>query len=415
MNDKTISHMPQKVIDKALRLKYARRSTYLSFTCFGIIYTTLLSRLVRLRELLGNIDAAHTSLMLLCLALGNVISAPFWGALVEKQSLRLMTRVSGACMSFAVLSIGIISYLHIFPLVLFACVFMGMSAGAFNVANNMSGIAVERRQKETIMPKFHAFFGIGVVIATAFSFLSASTNLPLIIQYIVVTLTTCILIQYFASFSYKHYKEPDIETIASNIDDSSVISQKHTKSSKKDEISLQLLMIGCIVMGVSIAEGSGNDWIASGIVQAFNVPENIAICGFWAFAISMMTMRFCGSKLVDLFGRVKVLRISILTALVGLLTFIIFNQIIVVIIGCALWGFGVALGYPLGISAASEGEGNSAFRASIVASIGSVMNIACPPLIGILSNISGIRHALIIPVIGLFIAILCSGSAKTKD
>jgi MFS family permease len=367
---------------------------------------------VKIRELLGNLDPGQTSLMLLCLALGNVTTAPIWGAVIERKSLRSVTKVSSIAMALCITSISFSAYLQVFPLALAACICMGASAGCFNVANNMSGVAVEMRSGKTLLPKFHAFYGVGVVIATAFSFLASSFDLPLLAQFALVSLLAISVSLWRIRFLYARYKDEHGESIISNVEEGSAMLLKTTKPQKRDEINLRLLMVGGVVMGCTMAEGSGHDWIASGIVQGLNVPESTAIAGFWAFALALMAMRFAGSRLVDRFGRVAVLRVCFLVAISGFALYIFTDSLALVILGCALWGFGVSMGYPLGISAASDGPGNSAFRASVVASIGSTMNIACPPLIGALANSSGIRISLLIPMCGLLIALACSGKAR---
>lgn len=364
--------------------------------------------------MLGNLDPAQTSLMLLCLALGNVTTAPIWGAVIERKSLRSVTKISSIAMALCICVIALGAYIHAFELALAGCICMGASAGCFNVANNMSGVAVEKRSQKTLLPKFHAFYGVGVVLATAISFLVSSLDISLLGQFALVASLAIAVSLWRTRFLYASYKEEHHDAIVSNIEEGSAVMSKSTKPSKRDEINLRLLMVGGIVMGCTMAEGSGHDWIASGIVQGLGVPESTAIAGFWAFAIALMVMRFAGSRLVDRFGRVAVLRVCFLVAMLGFALYIFSDALGLVVLGCALWGFGVSMGYPLGISAASDGSGNSAFRASVVASIGSTMNIACPPLIGALANWAGIRISLLIPMFGLLIALLCSGKARER-
>jgi fucose permease len=394
------------MLNNQQQLNRARHSTYILFMMFGVLYTTLLSRLVKLRELLGNIDPGQTSLMLICLAIGNVSTAPIWGTIIERSSLRKVTRIGATCMATALVVVGTAAYFQLFLVVLVGCVMLGASAGCFNVSNNMSGIAVEIRAQRTLMPKFHAFYGVGVVIATAFSLLISTYDLPLLAQFIIVAIFAISVTMWRTQFLYAKYRAETQEPITST---------STPTTSKRSEITGRLLMIGGIVAGCSLAEGSGHDWITSGIVQGLETPESTAIAGFWGFAISLMAMRFAGSRLVDKFGRVAVLRVCFTAGVLGFALYIFSPSLPLVVVGCICWGFGVSMGYPLGISAASDGPGNSAFRASVLGALGTSMNIACPPIVGALANMSSIRLSLLIPMCGLGIALLCSKQAREQN
>lgn len=60
-----------------------------------------------------------------------------------------------------------------------------------------------------------------------------------------------------------------------------------------------------------------------------------------------------------------------------------------------LWGLGSALGFPLALSAAAEGEGNSAQRVGAVAVLGYVAILVGPPALGFIGEIWGLRLAMV--------------------
>ena len=62
--------------------------------------------------------------------------------------------------------------------------------------------------------------------------------------------------------------------------------------------------------------------------------------------------------------------------------------------GAALWGLGTALGFPVGMSAASDDPRHAAGRVSVVATVGYVAFLAGPPLIGFLADDVGTLRAL---------------------
>ena len=101
------------------------------------------------------------------------------------------------------------------------------------------------------------------------------------------------------------------------------------------------------------------------------------------FSVSMTVVRIFGGPLVDRFGRVATLRVLAATATVGLLLFILAPSIPLVFVGAALWGAGVSLGFPLGMSAAADDPAKAAARVSAAATIGYISFLCGPPILGL--------------------------------
>jgi MFS family permease len=111
---------------------------------------------------------------------------------------------------------------------------------------------------------------------------------------------------------------------------------------------------------------------------------------------------------VDRFGRVATLIVLAGTAAVGLLLFILAPSIPLMFAGAALWGAGVSLGFPLGMSAAADDPVHAAARVSAAATIGYVAFLAGPPLLGLISEHIGLLNTLYI----LVALIVASGFAS---
>ncbi|OIQ74599.1 inner membrane protein YbjJ [mine drainage metagenome] len=93
------------------------------------------------------------------------------------------------------------------------------------------------------------------------------------------------------------------------------------------------------------------------------------------------------------------LRLAAGLAVVGLLLFGLVPSMPIALVGVALWGVGAALGFPVGMSAASDEPARAAARVSVVSTIGYSAFLAGPPLLGLLANQVGYRHALLVIVI----------------
>jgi cyanate permease len=100
---------------------------------------------------------------------------------------------------------------------------------------------------------------------------------------------------------------------------------------------------------------------------------------------------------------VRTIRVTTALGIVGMVLFIQAGNRWLVLAGVLLWAIGVSMGFPLGMSAAAEGEADPAARVSVVASIGYFANLAGPPVIGVLAQAVGLLPALWV-ITALFLA-----------
>jgi cyanate permease len=82
------------------------------------------------------------------------------------------------------------------------------------------------------------------------------------------------------------------------------------------------------------------------------------------------------------------------------------------VLGALLWGAGVALGFPVGMSAGADDPVRAASRVSVVSSIGYCAFLAGPPLIGFLAQRSSVVHALAAVIALLALAGLLAGNVR---
>jgi hypothetical protein len=68
----------------------------------------------------------------------------------------------------------------------------------------------------------------------------------------------------------------------------------------------------------------------------------------------------------------------------------------VAFIGCAIWGVGASLGFPVGMSAAADDPRRAPLRLSVVSTIGYTAFLAGPPLLGFLGNEFGVLNSLLV-------------------
>ncbi|MCM3186945.1 MFS transporter [Priestia megaterium] len=172
------------------------------------------------------------------------------------------------------------------------------------------------------------------------------------------------------------------------------------------------ILISIIVLGMAFAEGSANDWLPLIMVDGYNVTPTMGSFAFGLFVAAITIGRTIGGLLLDRLGRVLVLRISALFAIIGLLIVIFGGSYEFGTIGIVLWGLGAAFGFPVGLSAAEDKPRGVADRVSAVATAGYHAFLVGPPFLGFIGEMIGLLRALIVVLITVTIAGLLSQAAK---
>jgi predicted MFS family arabinose efflux permease len=283
----------------------------------------------------------------------------------------------------------------------------GFGNGAVDVMMNVEGAAIEKHTNKTILPLFHAFFSFGTVIGAGLGILAIAWGFNALAH--LTVMAAIIVVFAFVSIANVPHRDLAMDPEADE-----------PKQRWRDRLSLALsawkeprtYALGVIMLGMAFAEGGANDWLALGIVEGHEADAALGAAGLTVFSISMTVVRVFGGPLVDRFGRVATLRVLAATATAGLLLFILAPNIPLVFVGAALWGAGVSLGFPLGMSAAADDPAHAAARVSAAATIGYVAFLAGPPVLGLISESIGLLNTLYILVALIIASGFASQAAK---
>jgi MFS family permease len=97
-------------------------------------------------------------------------------------------------------------------------------------------------------------------------------------------------------------------------------------------------------------------------------------------------------------------------SLLGVLLFVFGHVLWLALLGSVLWGFGLSLGFPVGMSAGADEPRMAAPRVSVVASIGYCAFLAGPPVVGLLGDHVTVLRSVSAVAVLLALAILLAGN-----
>jgi predicted MFS family arabinose efflux permease len=357
----------------------AMRSTATVFVLAGVPIASLLSRVPQIRDAL-HLNPRSLGLLLLMTAVGSLVSLPLSGSVVHRigaaRTVSVMAVVTPV--GLAVVAVGT----EVGPVMVGAGLFIfGFGAGQWDVAQNVEGAAVEQRLGRSVMSRFHAAFSLGTVggalVGAAMNALDIDPLPHLLFVAIVVGIVGQVATRGFLPAG----EDADAEA-------------HDVRSPWEAWREPRTLLIGVFVLCMAFAEGTGNDWLGVAAIDGYHTSDALGSFAYVAFVAAMTAGRWFGPAVLDRYGRVPVMQGGALMAMVGVLVVVFGPTLGTALVGIVVWGLGVALGFPTGMSAAADDPRYSAGRVSAVASIGYAAFLAGPSLIGVIGNDTGVLRAL---------------------
>ena len=381
----------------------AQRAVYVAFIGSGFGFASWASRIPQVRDAL-QATPSELGLILLAVAVGSLIAMPLAGIVVTRIGAARATAIMAGVLSVGLVIVAFGYQIGELPVVI-GLFLIGFGNGTWDVAMNVEGAAVEQRLGRAIMPRFHAGFSVGTVVGALGGAAMVALGVSVTAHLIVVAV---IIASIVPASCLRGFLARDVE----RSDDGSETPHEKAESPLTAWKEPRTLLIGLFVLCMAFTEGTGNDWLAVAMIDGYTAAPVIGPLTFATFLAAMTLGRWFGPNLIDRFGRVIVVRISALVALVGLML-VVFGQLIpVAFIGAVLWGLGAALGFPVGMSAAADDPRRSAARVSVVASIGYTAFLAGPPLIGFLGDQVGVLRALTVAAGLLALAAMIAGTTR---
>jgi MFS family permease len=370
---------PSVPVGEDLPVRNARNAVYAVFFSAGFIFASWASRIPQVRAELG-VGPGVLGLVLLSAAVGSALGTTLSGLLIGwiGEIRTVITMCWTAAAGMIVVAAGCRLGRPGIPEVAAGLFLFGLGNGAWDVAMNVQGAAVERALGRAILPRFHAGWSIGTVAGAGVGAVMVVLQVPVTVHLIAATLAVAVAVPIAARKFLPTSRTTEHEAAGT--------SRRRALDAWTDP---RTLLIGLFVLCMAFTEG-------------YHVPAALGTLAFALFLAAMTAGRWFGPRLIDRYGRVRVLRVCAATALAGLLMIVFGGFLPVALAGAAAMGLGTSLGFPVGLSSAADDPRHAAPRVSTAASMGYLAFLAGPPAIGFLADQVGVLRSLTIA--GILIA-----------
>ena len=261
----------------------------------------------------------------------------------------------------------------------------GLTIGLVEVAMNTEADRIERHYGKKIMSRCHGFWSLGSMAGAVLGGVVAQLGVGVEIHFIVIMPLLALAGIYVSSQLPQIAGEP---------------VQQEGGGSIIRLPSKAIVLLCVLPIGIMLVEGAFIDWSAVFMRSILEASPLLISITYSFFSIVMAAVRLWGDNIRERFSEQLIVQVSGLAAAAGIALFSLAPNTIVAFAGAALSGMGVAIVYPLAVTAAAGrptgGSGRTpADNVAAVTMISFSAFLVAPPVIGFLSELFGLRIALL--------------------
>ena len=342
-------------------------------------------------------------LALLSMPFGTLLGFAIAGKVINTVGLR------GACRIFlpvwAVLFIlpGIAQSLNQLMLALLVC---GLAIGMIETAMNTEASRIENAAGKRIMSRCHGFWSLGTMLGALTGGVVAQLGISVAHHFLFVMPLIAIAGYMVAT------RLPVLPGLTGAITSGDVAPAR--KGSALFTWPHRAILLLCFMpLGINMVEGAFVDWSGVFMRDVMSASPLLIAVTYAFFAIVMAITRLCGDYISDRFGELNVVRASGLATTLGIALFALASSPFWAFIAAAICGAGVAIVFPIAMSAAANRPGRSPTQnVAALNMIAFSAFLISPPLIGFLSEAIGLRNALLSLAPFAFVTFLLASEVK---
>ena len=345
-----------------------------------------------------NLDKSQLALGLMGTPTGMLMTLPFAGKVANAFGIRKILYVGFPVFFFSITFIGLVDGLYSLFLVLFL---VGVSMSLLELALNVHAGRVEKHTQGVIMNRCHGFWSLGIMTGSLLgSALHSESTVWMILIMCASALFPVAWLLCLGLPSYENITSVEVSPVF-------VIPK----------FPAILICICVFAFGITIIEGAMADWASVYVKEMLGPEAQGTGYGFGLFAAFMALGRFFGDNLKIKLGTILVARVFVILSILGLIILVTADDLWLALVGFALTGMGVSVGFPLAVtSAASIDDKREASYVAFLSLIALIGFLVGPPIIGFLANVTNLKTGFIMLFPGLLLSLFMSSkliSSKT--
>lgn len=379
-------------------------------------------RIPDVKNALGLSDGG-LGLALLMMPLGTLVGFSIAGKIIE------MTGLRNACRLFlplwALFFLGPALAQNFLELAI-ALVLSGFAVGMIETAMNTEAARIEKAAGKRLMSRCHGFWSLGTMFGALVGGGLAQYGISVMTHFL-LTMPVIAVAGYLAATALpklgrQSLADADPEAVVFT-DAVPVGLDGHAREDTAigDESGLfrmpsRAIVLLCMMpLGIMMVEGAFIDWSAVFMRDVLEAGPWVIAVTYSSFSLIMASVRLAGDSLATRFGDLLIVRVSGLAACVGIVIFALAPSVAWAFLAAALSGAGVAIVFPLAVSAAANRPGRTpADNVAALNMIAFSAFLVAPPLIGFLSEAFGLRTALLCLAPVAFMTFLLAGEVLEK-
>ncbi len=367
----------------------ARRATILIMAIFVVQPLAIggwLALIPHVKDALG-LTKGQLAIALLGMPIALIPTLQLAGGLVTRLGVRHVFRWMFPVQSLAVL-LPLVAWDGVSLFFALAC--LGAATAFLEVGMNVYAGRLEKKSGLLIMNRCHGFWALGITGGSALVAMMA--GLPPWIP-----LLTLAVVSTVSGLAITHQLPRLVEA-----------ADGPTPPRRRlSELPAALFLIAGAMFFVTMTEGAMADWAAVYLAERLGGVDASAGISVTVFSAFLAGGRFMGDWMKRHLGAVRMGRLTVACAIVGLLLLVLPLPLAFAYPGFALVGFGVSAGFPLGVSAVAElDDAYEAPNIAVMAQVALCGFLVGPPLIGTVAEATSLPLGLAVLIPGLVMAIV---------
>lgn len=360
-----------------------QRTRFAISTAFAVNGFLLAAWLPRLFEVQRGLELSDGQLgaALSAGAIGGVLFGPLAAPLVARWGSARVLVVMAVLLAVVTPLVGFAPNLVFFAAVM---AWIGATDAIMDAAMNAHGIRVQSLYQRSILNGLHGYWSLGTVVGGILGTATLVLGLALG-PFLIAVAAVCIIAILVTARWLLPAPDPHSHDTTVTV---------HVRKTW----SWLLLALGLFTMLAVIVEDVPARW--SSIYLASVTDSAVLIgSGFVAFTIAMTIGRFTGDRLVDRFGYVRVIRVGMGAAAVGLGSALMIGTPWAYIAASLIVGYSVATLFPAAMRAAAHIPGvRPATGVAIASWLARAAFVFSPIIVGAVADNAGIAWGLTLPV-----------------